>query len=505
MKIAIRVDASTRMGIGHLKRCLSLARALARFGAQVSFVVRDLGLDSGAWVSGAGFAVWRLPHPAAAAEPIGNDSPAHAAWAAVPQSLDADQTGVMLEGQALDWIVVDSYAFDARWHERVRQLTGARLCVIDDLADRPMQAAMLVDHNLAVDHRKKYGSHAAGVARILGGPRFALLDPSYEDAPPYRFSREVRSIGVFMGGTDPWGASEAAVAACRDVARFAGPIEIATTAANPHLSSLRALCVSRPGVRLLLDMPELTAFFARHDLQIGAGGGAVWERCCIGAPTIAAVMADNQKASLAELAAVGAVCKVDALDPSSLGLHIARLIEDFSARADLARCSRQLVDGKGATRVALAIMAEALELRPATVADAARAYRWRNAAATRRHFRDPSEIEWESHRVWWSRCLDDPQRRLLVATCGELEVGVLRLDISRASAEVSLYLDPQLHGLGLGAALLRAGQEWARRQEPTLECLTAEVLLGNDASAATFDAAGFVRTQPQRRLWEIPR
>lgn len=505
MKVAIRVDASTRMGIGHMKRCLSLARALGRLDAQVSFVVRDLGLDSSAWVRGAGFAVFCLPPPSAAAEPIGNDSPAHAGWVAVPQLLDAEQTYAMLERQAPDWIVVDSYAFDAHWHERMRQLSGARLCVIDDLADRPLKAALLVDHNLAADHRKKYGSRAVGVDRILGGPRFALLDPSYEQAPVYRFSREVRSIGIFMGGTDPWNASEAAVVACRDVAGFAGLIEIAATAANPHLSSLQALCATRPGLSLQLDVPDLSAFFARHDLQIGAGGGAAWERCCIGAPTIAAVMADNQKASLAELAAFGAVCKVDVIDPPSLGRHVAGLIEDSAARAELARCSRQLVDGKGAKRVALAMMAAALELRPATAGDAAVAYTWRNVPATRRHFRDPSEIGWESHRVWWSRCLEDPQRRLFVATCGPLEVGILRLDISRACAEVSLYLDPQLHGLGLGAALLRASQEWARDQEPTLECLTAEVMAGNEASAAAFSAAGFVRAGPQKQLWEIPR
>ena len=505
MKIAVRVDASIRMGVGHLKRCISLARGLGRLGAQVSFVVRNLGLDSEASVRGAGFEVFGLPPPSTAEAPIGNDSPAHAAWVAVSQLLDAEQTCAVLEGQAPDWMVVDSYAFDARWHERVRQLTAARICAIDDLADRPLQAALLVDHNLAVDHQEKYGRHAAGVARILGGPRFALIDPSYEDAPPYRFSREVRSIGIFMGGTDPWNASEAAVLACRDVAGFTGPIEISATAANPHLPSLRALCANRPGVSLQVDAPELTAFFARHDLQIGAGGGAVWERCCIGAPTIAAVMAENQRASLTELAAFGAVCKADSIDPPSLGRHVARLIEDCSARAEMAHSSRQLVDGRGATRVALAMMAEALELRPATAGDAARAYPWRNAPGTRSHFRDPSEIEWEAHRTWWLRCLEHPQRRLLVATCGRLEVGILRLDISSTCAELSLYLDPELHRLGLGTALLRAGQEWARGQEPTLECLTAEVLNGNDASAAAFDAAGFLRATPQKRLWEIPR
>ena len=41
-RIAIRVDASAAIGTGHLKRCLSLAQALAETGAEVRFVCRRI-------------------------------------------------------------------------------------------------------------------------------------------------------------------------------------------------------------------------------------------------------------------------------------------------------------------------------------------------------------------------------------------------------------------------------------------------------------------------------
>lgn len=60
MKIAIRVDASTKIGLGHIKRCLALAEGLREFGAAVLFVTRDLGVDIDNYVLSAGFEIVKL-------------------------------------------------------------------------------------------------------------------------------------------------------------------------------------------------------------------------------------------------------------------------------------------------------------------------------------------------------------------------------------------------------------------------------------------------------------
>jgi UDP-2,4-diacetamido-2,4,6-trideoxy-beta-L-altropyranose hydrolase len=409
---------------------------------------------------------------------------------------DAEETCATLLAHAAqwDWIVVDSYALDARWHRAVRAALGAQVCVVDDLADRTIDCDLLVDHNFADDHHAKYALCAPPGTRILGGPRFALLDHAYEHAAKHEVQGEVRKIGIFMGGTDPWNASSAAVRACRgSTAGFSGTIEVATTAANPHLPELLALCEGDRRLSLTIDEPDLTTFFARHDLQIGAGGGAVWERCCIGAPTIAVVLADNHRASLDGLGKAGAVRLVSSLAEADLGVAIAELISDASERTRLANRARELVDGRGATRVGLAMASSTLNLRPAAQDDAPAVFTWRNAELTRRHFRDPSPLSLESHVAWWRRCLDSPLRRLLVGRCGSVEVGVLRLDLDATGtqAEVSLYLDPALHGLGLGSALLEAAKGWVLGNEPAIKRLVAEVLPGNEASRAAFRSAGF--------------
>ena len=96
--------------------------------------------------------------------------------------------------------------------------------------------------------------------------------------------------------------------------------------------------------------------------------------------------------------------------------------------------------------------------------------------------RDP--IEPAGHDAWFARTLADPARTLLVGKVGEVPVGIIRFDrTGEREAEVSLYLDPVLHGLGLGAHLLAAGERAGARRLDIL----AEVLEGNAGSARLFE------------------
>jgi UDP-2,4-diacetamido-2,4,6-trideoxy-beta-L-altropyranose hydrolase len=364
VRVAIRVDASVEIGLGHLARCLSLAAALRCCGAEVIFICRDLGLDEVARIGNGGFECRRLGAPGNPRRPeIAVGDPRHAGWACVHWERDAQETAAAIAADHPDWVVVDHYAFDARWH-RLVSTSGTRLCVIDDLGDRPLAADLLVDHNLDDDHARKYAAAGIGNARILGGPRYALLGAVYATAPRYAFRDQVGSIGIFMGGTDPLRLSEAALRSCREVAGFTGPIEVATTHANPALTDLDAACRRHGPAELRIDATDLAAFFGRHDLQIGAGGGALWERCCIGAPTVALAFAVNQRPAVAALAAARAVVAVDAIDPQSIGQAVRRLIADAAARCQLVKRARGLVDGRGAERVALAMLAEMSSMSP---------------------------------------------------------------------------------------------------------------------------------------------
>lgn len=468
-KIGIRADAAPNIGIGHLRRSLSLASAFRELGATVRFVTGHRGHSSVAMIEGAGFVASLLPEG----------------------TPDAGGTIAALEDWSPDRVIVDSYEHGSIWHSQVRNGLGCPVAAIDDIADRDFDVDVLVDHNLVPDARVKYGGRLPPGARLLSGPRFALLGPAFRSAQPIDVTDRVGSIGIFMGGYDQTGIAPMALDAVRD-SGFAGPVEIVSASGDSRLANLRDAIAADGNAMLLLDLPDLAGFFARHDLQIGAGGGATWERCCLGVPSVLVVTAPNQLAVVPLLQQAGVVL---ASEPTreALGAALARVLGDASVRHTMARAGHALVDGRGAERVALAILGDRLEVRDATAADCELTHRWRNDEATRSVSREGADIAIGDHKVWFERTLADPSRRLLIGMIGPRPVGVIRFDrIDDSSTEVSLYLDPGLYGLGLGHHLLAAGEQAAAAGLD----IVAEVLEGNTGSARLFESSGYIRVNP---------
>lgn len=348
MNVAFRLDASTIIGTGHLVRCLSLAQALRAAGARCTFLARKLDFDPAPRIAAAGFPVHVLAQPS---RPQQFD--AHAGWSGVEQARDAEETIACLAPSRWRWVIVDHYSFDATWHDAVRRATGARIGAIDDLGDRPLAVDVLIDHNHCADHAAKYAGRIPAAAAMLTGPRHALLAPDYATAPRYEYREAVRSIGIFMGGVDAHDHSTMALEACRR-AGFRGSIETVTTHANPHLPTLRERIAQHANASIKVDLPTLAGFFACHDLQIGGGGGATWERCCIGAPTLAIALAQNQRMVLEPLDRLEVLKPASRVPPTleSLQEDVQTMIEDAPLRRTLAANARLLVDGLGARRVA---------------------------------------------------------------------------------------------------------------------------------------------------------
>lgn len=508
MQVLLRADASARIGLGHLRRCLSLAQALRAQGAHCHFICRDLGLDVAALVAAEGFGCSLLPAPAAGFQPDA-DAPAHAAWAGLPQADDAAHTIAAAAPLQPDWLLVDHYAFDHRWHGAVSAALGCSIAAIDDLADRPLQVDLLIDHNLADDHAAKYAGCLPAGTPACTGPAHALLGPAYAGAVPCSVQDTVSSIGIFMGGTDAAGISQRALQACT-LAGFQGPVEVAASSAFVHLAALRQAVAARPRTTLLLDQPDLAGFFGRHGLQIGAGGGATWERCCLGAPTLAVAVAANQHQALQPLVArqvlqrVAGTAAHEAPDAAAIASALAGLLADAALRRRLATAARGLVDGQGAARVAATMQRLALTLRPATMDDARLLLDWRNDEATRQASHGSAPVAWPDHQRWLAAVLADDRRRLWLACLGGEPVGTLRADRPAPGAPdpaqvLSWTVAPAARGRGLGARMVRLLA--ARLPGP----LRAEVREGNTASVRVALAAGLAAAGRQGAVLHFRR
>lgn len=354
--VAFRTDASIETGTGHVMRCLTLARALRENGASCHFITRALLGHMGDQIADEGFDVTLLPPPQGAA-PIA--PPAHAAWAGVNWAQDAAETRMAL-GESPDWLVMDHYAFDARWQKAACPVS-TRLMVIDDLADRPHVCNLLLDQNLGHEAGDYNGLVRDACIRLMG-PRYALLRPEFSEvranALAARVNRGLKRLMISMGGVDAVDATTAVLEALRD-APLPKQLAISVIMGGraPALDKVRELARDMPWpTEVIVDVDDMAVRMAAADLAIGAGGATTWERCCLGLPSIIVETADNQSGIANAIVRAGAGFSSSSLHglgfAQGLSEDIAK-VNNAAGLATLSEAAAQLCDGEGVERIVL--------------------------------------------------------------------------------------------------------------------------------------------------------
>jgi UDP-2,4-diacetamido-2,4,6-trideoxy-beta-L-altropyranose hydrolase len=337
----VRADASQRIGTGHVMRCLSLAKTLKSYGATVEFVCRDEPGLPAHRIREAGFSLVQLPRESSAMTGMEARSAA-----------DGD----------FDVIIVDHYGIDASG-ERVMRQRGRLMVVIDDLADRPHDADILIDSTLG----RREGAYLGLVpneCKQLLGSRYAIVDPRFFAIRPLSLQRrrqeqfQLRQLAVSLGGADPHGSTSLVLQALASTALPATVlITVIVGAAVTDRESIERTCAALPWkARILTDVRDMPALLSEVDLVIGAGGTSSWERCCLGVPALLLVLADNQVEGAAAMAAQEAARLLGR--PGDLVARLPCAIQEAAVPETLQRISRKasaLCDGLGTQRVAAAI------------------------------------------------------------------------------------------------------------------------------------------------------
>ena len=354
------------IGSGHVMRCRTLARELQRRGAAVSFLCRRQTGDLISLLEQE-FPVLALPEqPLAPCEGL-EGRELYGGWLGCSQATDAAQCLQALAQAGItsaSWLVADHYGLDARWEAQL--LAGLadsdatpRLLVIDDLADRPHQADLLLDQNFfgeATDQR--YQGLVPPQCRQLLGPHYALLGPEYTQLHPLVPPRtELRRVLVFFGGVDPANLTGRALEALMDPALAHLAVDVVLGRQSPHRKAVEELMARRPHTTLHGPLPSLAGLIARADLAIGAGGATTWERACLGLSSLVVAIAANQlplaqaldQASHLQLLGDGASVSVEKIRSAML----ARIAQPAHGGA-----GSVLTDGAGSTRVADLILSD---------------------------------------------------------------------------------------------------------------------------------------------------
>ncbi len=359
MRVLIRADASPTIGSGHIARCLTLARVLRAQGSHVAFACRRLPGHRLDFLHAEGFQTFALP------ERYADEDPQQAIEAMLPWQADIDALAALLEGQAgFDWIIADHYGLDHHWQTAARRW-APRIAAVDDLATRRYSVDLLLNQNLSGLH-ENYAPLLPEHCQTLLGPRYAMLREEFI-CPAIEIKPKATRVLVNFGGFDAAMQTHHAMLALADFPEL--EVDFLAGADNPAWAQMQTLAETRPHWRLHSFVSDFYQRMTQADVFIGAGGGTSWERAALGLPTICIAVSNNQQANGEIMAAAGAHVFMGAREQVSveqLRLAIGFVADNYYLRQSLAERSRQLVDGRGAPRVAAALADAVLNVAPVT-------------------------------------------------------------------------------------------------------------------------------------------
>lgn len=352
--VAFRVDADQEVGLGHLRRCLTLANRLGELGCEVCLVCRS-HLEPSLSPLVASHTVCTLEHQPPAAAP---GSPDEELW-------DAAATLRVLgpgKGDA-SWVVVDHYRLGHRWERRIRD-AGYRVMAIDDFRSRRHHADLLVsDSESPFDPTL---NERPGLARTLVGREYSLIGSEYAYARlPHPRKKDARRLLVSYGGSDPTRETMKAIAAVDTLRKTAaardlvGRVEIVVGHFNPLAGDIVQAAQRVEDVMVHRAPPSLAGLMRAADLVLTTGGNSMVEALAIRKPCLVTVTASNQALMANQLAAEGLIRLLSAprgIAAEDVAEAIVKTLADFEA-FEARVAARPFFDHLGPQRIAAAMLA----------------------------------------------------------------------------------------------------------------------------------------------------
>lgn len=500
MKIVFRVDASLKIGSGHIVRCLTLAKELEKQGAKCRFLCRDLKGNLIKKIRQENFDVTVFPFSkkAKSFKENNNTNLTYSSWLSVSWMEDVKQTIDSLKTEKIDLLIVDHYGIGKQWEKKIRPYVK-KIMVIDDLANRQHDCDLLLDQNLVSNFKTRYKNLLPKYCRTLLGPEFAILQNNYKDFhvnSPVR-TGPIKRILVYFGNIDLNNLIELTISAFNKLNRKNITLDIVTGFSSSSKNKIKKLSNKNKNKNIIFhsNLSSLASLMLKADIAIGACGVTTWERCCLGLPSIVITMAENQKKIAKELDKLGIIQWLDHYDKitneriyGALESLIDQNIETWSNTCKL------ITDGSGTQKVSSILSANHKvrpKLRLAKFQDDKLLFNWANDPLVRSNAFNSKTINKTTHKEWFQSRINNKKNCVIyiLETKEKVPIGQVRFEKKNKIFYINYSLDSFVRGKNIGYIFLKKAIKKFKQNRRIR--LIAEVKRENLASCKVFEKIGF--------------
>lgn len=351
--VVIRADANSKIGMGHVMRCLSVADALVKRGEEVLFVTADDTPVPLLTKKGIPYRVLHTDYADMEAE--------------LPEllavlrelTLRAESPDAAL-AQKNTSILVDSYYVTEKYLAALKK----RITTIymDDIYAFSYPVDMLINYNIYGEEMGYEKDAAFADTKLLLGTEYVPLREEFSAGEQQRRTAD-GGILITTGGSDSFNlAGQLLMEAMKYDALKEKEYHVVSGSLNLHIGELQALAQKHENIHIHCNVTNMAELMAESEIALSAGGSTLYELCAMGVPVIAFSFAENQERLVQTLvkrgiAQYGGNYRTDGnkmIQNTIAGLET--LLEDENLRTEYRKKACALVDGKGADRIAEAII-----------------------------------------------------------------------------------------------------------------------------------------------------
>ena len=333
--VLIRVDGNHQIGTGHIMRCLSLADALREQGREITFATAELYFQQLIEMRGYSCTVLGTVYDRMEEE--------------LPVFLP------IIERERPELVILDSYFVTPQYMEAVKRTVP--LLYTDDLNLFDYPVDIVVNYNI-------YGPDVPYPQNkmYLLGPQYAPLRKEFQGVSQRNTKDRVENVLVSTGGTDPYHVA----LHCAEYLREHLPREnmifhFVLGAMNRDIVQLEQIAEDFSFIKLHRQVTDMCSLMLQCDVAISAAGTTLYELCACGLPTVTYILADNQIQGAQMFQKAGLMpcagdIREDACFLERLFELLNSLADDFAQRQRIAEQMQGAVDGRGAARLAEAVL-----------------------------------------------------------------------------------------------------------------------------------------------------
>ncbi|TCT14038.1 UDP-2,4-diacetamido-2,4,6-trideoxy-beta-L-altropyranose hydrolase [Natranaerovirga pectinivora] len=312
MRVIIRADGGSNIGMGHIMRTSVIAQKLQEFSEVIYVCKKGNEFENGIqYLKKQGYEV-----------------------------RETDRVNIISDLSLLkgNCLITDSYDIDEKYFALTKDIfpiTG----YIDDLNQYKLNVDFVINQNI---YAQDLIYDVCTNTQLFLGPQYALLRDEFLNPPKNRINKNIKNIIITLGGCDTQNLTgEIIENLYRDFSDIVFHVVVGPGFRNTELRKLEL-----ENVKLYYN-PKMVEIMLKSDLAISACGSTLYELAACGIPTIGVIVAENQKRAALKMKELGII----ELAEEHSALKQAIKVLDYNKRKKMSQYLNKLVDGFGAKRI----------------------------------------------------------------------------------------------------------------------------------------------------------